>query len=164
MTRGSVLFLDTNVLLAATDRSRTEHSSCAALLREAEVAGCHLACTPQILREYLVVSTRPIDVNGLGLSTGGALANIRSFRRRLILLEESTKVLEKLLALVADHELTGKRIHDANIVAAMTAHRLDTLVTSNPNDFREIFRDRVVGPSECLAELRRDLDSRPTSD
>ncbi|MFW5743521.1 MAG: type II toxin-antitoxin system VapC family toxin [Spirochaetota bacterium] len=157
MTRGSVLFLDTNVLLAATDRSRREHSNSRAILREAETAGCHLACTPQIIREYLVVASRPVDVNGLGMSAADALANVQAFRTRLTVVDESSRALQELLSLVATHDLTGKRIHDANIAAAMAAHGLDILVTSNGDDFRSLFLGRIVGPSECLAELRVNL-------
>ncbi len=155
MTRGSVLFLDTNVFLAATDRSRAEHSACTALLVEVGSAGCHLACTPQVLREYLVVATRPVEANGLGLASIDAQTNVRRFQSRITVLEESTQVLKSLLALVEAHDLTGKRIHDANIVAAMTAHRLQVLVTSNSDDFRTIFEGTLLSPKACLAELRR---------
>jgi len=155
MTRGSVLFLDTNVFLAATDRSRDEHSDCTALLSEVDSAGCHLACTPQVLREYLVVATRPVEANGLGLASIDARTNVRKFRNRITVLDESTRVLESLLALVEAHDLKGKRIHDANIVAAMTAHRLHVLVTSNSDDFRHISESTILGPTACLVELRR---------
>ncbi|TVQ22600.1 MAG: PIN domain-containing protein [Spirochaetaceae bacterium] len=157
MTRGSVLFLDTNVLLAASDRSRSAHPDCTSLFSEASMAGCHLACTPLVLREYLVVSTRPIDVNGLGLSTGGALRNVREFRKKVVVLDESTQVLKGLLALVEAHGLTGKRVHDANIVAAMAVHRVDTLVTSNDSDFKDLLEGRILSPAESLSLLRENL-------
>ena len=37
------------------------------LLGESSLHGWHLAASGQILREYLVVATRPLDANGLGL-------------------------------------------------------------------------------------------------
>lgn len=161
MTRGSVLFLDTNVLLAATDRSRTEHGDCTSLLVEVGSAGCHLTCTPQILREYLVVATRPVEANGLGLASIDAQRNVQKFQSRVTVLDESTQVLRSLLGLVETHGLTGKRIHDASIVAAMTANRLHVLITSNGDDFRTVFEGTILSPTACLVELRR-LASAPT--
>lgn len=66
MTRGSTLLLDTNVLLSATDRSRNSHASCTELFELLPAAGVHPVTIGQVLREYLVVATRPVEVNGLG--------------------------------------------------------------------------------------------------
>ncbi len=52
-TVGDVLFLDTNVLLTATDSSRPEHRDAMRLLNEAGGRGLHLAVSGQIFREYL---------------------------------------------------------------------------------------------------------------
>jgi len=86
MTRGSLLLLDTNVLLAATDVSRDSHALCTELFQLPVGTGVHLVTIGQILREYLVVATRPVEVNGLGLDTTDAVRNIRAFRTRTHLL------------------------------------------------------------------------------
>jgi predicted nucleic acid-binding protein len=45
------------------------------------------------------------------------------------------KVSERLLALLDDVGCAGKQVHDANIVATMLVHGVDTLVTINTDDF-----------------------------
>jgi predicted nucleic acid-binding protein len=96
----------------------------------------------QILREYLAVATRPVEQNGLGLSQSDAVANVRALRARVFAVEENAKVTERLLGLLDEIECTGKQVHDANIVATMLVHGIDTVVTVNAADFAS-FVDHV---------------------
>lgn len=129
------LFVDTNVLLSATDESRACHRLARALIGQGGASGIHGATSGQILREYLVVATRPVGENGLGMSSVDALSNIEQFARRLALCDETESVSKRLRSLVRTHGLTGKSIHDANVVATMAAHGIRNLVTENPGDF-----------------------------
>ena len=56
---GETVFIDTNVLLCATDRFRRHHDEARGVFRAARDAGFSLALSGQIVREYLVVATRP---------------------------------------------------------------------------------------------------------
>ena len=132
---GDILFADTNVLLTATDESRPQHRSAGRLLSEAGARGLHLAASGQILREYLVVATRPVDANGLGLQVRDAAANVSEFLRCLHLYDETEEVSRRLRQLGLTYGLHGKRLHDANIVATMAVHGIRALVTQNPDDF-----------------------------
>jgi predicted nucleic acid-binding protein len=127
--------LDTNVLLAATDEGRAEHAAALAALNEWPAAGMELYTSGQILREYFSVATRAVELNGLGMVRPEALANVRAFRVRLRALDESVKVVDRLLRLLEDVECSGKQVHDANIVATMLVHGVDTVVTMNVSDF-----------------------------
>lgn len=127
--------LDTNVLLAATDEGRIEHADAVEAVNEWPASGLVLYTSGQILREYLVVSTRPQAVNGLGLTIADAVANVRAFRTRLRLLAEEVKVTERLLELLEVVDCSGKQVHDANLVATMLVHGIGTVVTSNVTDF-----------------------------
>ncbi|MHB2023145.1 MAG: type II toxin-antitoxin system VapC family toxin [Mycobacteriales bacterium] len=127
--------LDTNVLLAATDEGRDEHESALACLNEWPESGMVLYTSGQILREYLAVATRPVAHNGLGMARSAALANARALRLRLHLLVEDEKVSARLLELLDAVECTGKQVHDANVVATMLVHGVDTVVTINAGDF-----------------------------
>jgi predicted nucleic acid-binding protein len=135
MTDDKRCFIDTNVLLASTDTSRSDHSEALAFLQAGMVGEQRLFASGQILREYLVVSTRPTQANGLGLTSSEALENIREFQSCVQLLDENADVAEQLLALVHTHGLKGKRIHDANIAATMRAHGLARIRTANTGDF-----------------------------
>lgn len=134
--------LDTNVLLTATDEARHEHEHAVAALNMWPASGMVLYTSGQILREYLVVATRPIDTNGLGLARPDAIANVRALRARLSLLAEDAKVSDLLLELLDGVECAGKQIHDANVVATMLVHGIDTIITINTRDFAR-FRDHV---------------------
>jgi predicted nucleic acid-binding protein len=46
------------------------------------------------------------------------------------------------MELLRAHPVTGKRIHDANLVATAVAHGLPKIATLNPRDF-EAFDDAV---------------------
>ena len=145
-TAGEILFADTNVFLSATDRSREHHAEARELLQAAREGKAILAVSGQIIREYLVVATRPVEVNGLGLDAEDALKNIDVFTRPPFLFcEESEKVARRLRELVQTHRLTGKRVHDGNIVATMLAEGIDRLITENVGDFASFKEIETVG-------------------
>jgi len=148
--RGKLALVDTNILLTATDRSRPEHTAARALFTQALAAGVHLCITSQIIREYLVVATRPIEVNGLGLSSTEAIHNIENFKRRLLLLEETELVTSELLSLVRSYKLSGKSIHDANLIAVMHEQNVHLLITQNPSDFADFTDIQNFSPSSFL--------------
>lgn len=129
------VILDTNVLLAATDIGRAEYGKAREALDEWPARGTSLYTTGQILREYLSVATRPVGRNGLGLSQADSVANVRALCGRLRLLDENEKVSTRLLALLDDVSCGGKQVHDANIVATMLVHGVDTIATINVADF-----------------------------
>src|SRR5437899_12825018 len=87
-TVAEAVFVDTNVLLAATDEGRADHAGAVEVLQQWPASGTVLYTSGQILREYLVVTTRPTAVNGLGLSRRDAVANVERLRTRLRFLDE----------------------------------------------------------------------------
>jgi predicted nucleic acid-binding protein len=146
------LFLDTNILLAASDQDRRHHRACFDLLESALGGEASFYASGQVFREYLVVATRPTESNGLGMSRANALKNVEEFRLCIQALEETSAVLERLINLVRHHRIQGKRIHDANLAAAMLEHGLRQLVTLNPEDFK-VFPDLILlGPDSIVAQ------------
>jgi predicted nucleic acid-binding protein len=137
------VFLDTNVLLAATDEGRREHAPARAALDTWPGAGITLYTSGQIRREYVCVATRPVQHNGLGLALADAVINLRALSTRLRLLEENLRVAERLLSLLDATPCSGKQVHDANVVATMLTHGIGTLVTMNTDDFAR-FEDYVA--------------------
>lgn len=128
----ALVVVDTNVLLAATDRSRTAHEAATGFLNE-DVR--RLALTPQIVREYLAVSTRPVEVNGFGLPGDDAVANVEQFLEDMELLPEGVSTTRRLMDLIAERSAPGKQIHDANVVAVALVHRASAIVTDNTRHF-----------------------------
>lgn len=142
-TAADRVVLDTNVLLAATDSGRAEHAAALDVLDEWPAQGVALYTSGQILREYLSVATRPERQNGLGLSMADGLGNVRALRGRMGVLPESEKVLERLLVLLDDVTCAGKQVHDANVVATMLVHGVETIATINVGDFAR-FEPRIT--------------------
>ena len=64
-----------------------------------------LAVTPQVLREYLAVTTRPESGNGLGLEMAAALANVETFLTRLTVLDDDRRHFERFADLLAIEDL-----------------------------------------------------------
>jgi predicted nucleic acid-binding protein len=153
MKAGELLFLDTNILLTATSEDRDNHHLALDLFTLAPASGVHLAVSGQVLREYLVVATRPPGSNGLGLSTSNAIRNVKVFQSRTLLLDEPEEVTERLFDLVDAHGLSGKRIHDANIVAVMKAHLVSTILTSNTSDFATFQEISAISPGDITQML-----------
>ena len=136
LTAGEIFFIDTNVLLTATNDTRKHHFAVKKLFKSVIQAGFHLAFCGQIIREYLVVATRPVDVNGFGLRSGDAVHNIMEFQKLMLIYNEKKTTAESLQHLVVKYQLKGKRIHDANIVATMKTHGIKYLITDNSADFK----------------------------
>ncbi len=130
-TNAEAAFVDTNVLLDATDRARPGHVAAHRLLERRP----RLVFSAQIIREYLVVATRLIEANGLGLALERAIENLTEFRQAVRLLPEEKPLLPALLVLLRDAPVRGKAIHDVLVVATMQVHRVPELVTSNAADF-----------------------------
>lgn len=130
------IFVDTNVLLASADGSRGAHEDSLRFLEKAVSGEYRLFTCGQVFREYLVVSTRPVDENGMGLSPDESYENIQTFRKMIQTLDESSDTITELITLMKKYDLKGKRIHDANLVAVMRTYGLNHLKTWNPKDFR----------------------------
>jgi predicted nucleic acid-binding protein len=139
------ILVDTSVLVSATDQTRARSVACTDFLES--TAG--LRVSAQVLREYAVVATRPVVVNGLGLSVAQALENIEAICHVAALLPEDEPVHEALVELLRLHPVKGKRIHDANLVATAWVHRLTHVATLNARDF-EAFEDvvAIISPGE----------------
>ncbi len=97
--------------------------------------GVRLCTTGQILREYLVVATRPVEQNGLSLSAAVASENVAKLRGRMLFCDETRAVFTRLQELMAEVGFTGKQVHDANVVATALTHGVSSVVTANTAHF-----------------------------
>lgn len=134
------VLIDTSVLVAVCDLGRPDVARACSEFIESR---SDLCVSTQVLREYAVVATRPVEMNGLGLSTADTLENIRRLCEFAPLLSGGRSEHEMLVDLLEAHPVTGKRIHDANLVATALAHGLAKIATLNVSDF-EGFTDTVT--------------------
>ena len=147
MTEDRPIFVDTNVFLSATDKDREGHRKSLEFLNSGLNGEVSLFICGQIIREYLVVATRPPENNGLGLTSSAARENVNRFLEVAGLLDETRESMNFLLEFVKTKRLKGKRIHDANILAVMKAHGVRRLYTYNPDHFKNF------GPEFSVEEI-----------
>ena len=73
------ILLDTNILTRWVNTEDPQHDEAVQSLRLLR-AGDHIpTLVPQNIYEFWVVATRPIAVNGLGMTTGAAQAELERF-------------------------------------------------------------------------------------
>ena len=134
-TPDETVFIDTNILVYAKLAAAPLHGL--ALQRLAALQANQsltLWVSRQVLREYIATMTRP----GIVVPTVPIVAlisDVRDFTRRFHVADDTRSVTDRLLRIIEQKGVSGKQIHDANIVATMQAHGIDQLLTHNVADF-----------------------------
>ncbi len=130
--------LDTNLLVRLGNTVDARHSVAAHAVFELHRRGEVLHITPQVLIEFRNVATRPIAVNGLGLSAAGAEAKAAVFEATFPLLAETPDIYPAWKALVGALGVVGKQVHDARLVAVCHVHGVSHLLTFNVAHFARL--------------------------
>jgi len=142
------VLLDTNVLTRSAQPSHPMHVDALNAVSGLRARGEELCIVPQNLIEFWAVATRPLNANGLEMTTVQSkfeLGRLKSFFR---LLNDTAQIYDEWERLVVLHGVSGKNTHDARLVAAMTTHGLDTLLTFNGSDFKRYPGITIVSPSD----------------
>jgi predicted nucleic acid-binding protein len=106
----------------------------------------------QNLIEFWAVATRPIANNGLGLTIARATQELTKFKALFAILPDTADILPEWEQLVVKHQVLGKQVYDARLVAAMRVHNLTHLLTFNIDDFKRFTVITAVNPKNILAE------------
>jgi predicted nucleic acid-binding protein len=136
---------DTNLLLRIADPASLQHSVAAAALVQLLVRNDEVFLTPQNFIEFWAVATRPIGANGFGWNRERTEREVTDLQKRFPLLEDSPEIFSRWLELVKQFHVTGKRVHDARLVAVLEVHSINNLITFNTADF-------VVFPALSLVD------------
>jgi predicted nucleic acid-binding protein len=115
----------------------------AAFIRDGQA----LAVTPQVVAEFWNVATRPIDNNGLGLSHQDAHNEVSKLEEFCTVLVESIDVYTEWKRLVRVLGVSGVKVHDARLVAAMNVHGVGRILTFNAQDFSRYREIQVIVPA-----------------
>jgi predicted nucleic acid-binding protein len=141
---------DTNILLRLADTPSPQNPiaarAVASLFREQH----DVFITAQNVVEFWAVATRPRENNGFGWTCERTRAEVQGLQEKFPLLQEGPEILVQWLRLVEAIPVTGKRAHDARLVAVLKTHGVDHLLTFNSGDFA-LFRDISIVDPQTLA-------------
>lgn len=141
MTMVVKAFVDTNILLRGLLKDMEQHREADAVLKRMWRDDAELWISGQIIREFIVQATHPRTLKQ-PLETAQVIHEIHRILPLFQVADETAAVRAKLLELLRVYPTRGKQIHDANIVATMLVHGVDTLLTINVSDFRR-FDDQI---------------------
>ena len=140
------VLVDTNILLRS---AQPNHPLCSQathavskLIRQKEAV---FFCS-QNIAEFWNVATRPAELNGLGLSHEEALHEVSSIERLLTLLPDVPAIYATWKQIVRDHRVQGVKVYDARLVATMTVYAVDSVLTFNAADFKQLQQRHRAAP------------------
>ena len=139
---------DTNIILRLVSKNDPLHQVVSQAVERLEQSGEELVIIPQILVEFWTVATRPKDVNGLGMPTREAENELEKLQKLFTVLPENEKIFDEWKRLIVKYKVSGKTTHDARIAAAMTVHKIENILTLNPNDFRRFDEIKAIRPQD----------------
>jgi len=142
---------DTNILLRFVDRAADEHALVKVAVATLLGRGDEVVLVPQTLYEFWATGTRPVRANGFGWDTPRARREVEGLLESFELLSDPPKLFDAWLELVTRHNVRGKQVHDARLVAAMYLHGLSHLLTLNGGDFKRYPEIEAVHPGEVQA-------------
>ena len=112
--------------------------------------GYTLCILAQNIVEFRVVATRPVSVNGLGMSQQEVDLEIERLKFLYRVFPDTSEIFEEWSQLVKLYGAEGKQNHDARIAAAMNAHKISAILTFNKSDFIRYPNLSVWEPKDLL--------------
>jgi predicted nucleic acid-binding protein len=143
--------VDTNVLLRLDHIGHPHRQKAQAAIERLIDEQQSIRTVPQVLYEYWVVATRPVNANGLGFSVLEAERMLADHKELFPPLRDERGILERWEDLVNAHQVLGKSAHDARLVAAMIRHGLTQVLTFNDRDFARFKEITAVTPDSVLS-------------
>jgi predicted nucleic acid-binding protein len=143
---------DSNIVLRYVQPTNSLYQIVVDSIDKLQQNGEKIVLVPQVLVEFWVVATRPKEVNGFGMTTLEAQNELENLQRLFVVLPENEKIFNEWKAIVTKHKVSGKPSHDARIVAAMKTHKIDKILTLNPQDFKRFDEIISITPQQVLDE------------
>jgi len=126
--------VDTNILIRIARRFDPQHMTVDRALAQLADQGTTLYFTHQNIAELWNVMTRPVASNGLGLSVAETEREVNAIELGMSLLADSAAVYREWRRIVAEYSVSGVRVHDARLAAAMYVHGVSHVLTLNVAD------------------------------
>ena len=139
--------IDTNVLLRALAVRNPLRPVARQTIKALLQKGAGLCVAPQNLVELWNVCTRPEKYNGLGKTIAATDRYLRFIESFAAVLPETPHLFIKWRELVVTYEVSGAKVHDARLVAAMTLHHVSRILTFNTQDFARFRNIEAINPA-----------------
>lgn len=130
--------IDTSILGRLANTKDLSHSVAANAILNMRLKEEMMFISPQNLIEFRNVATRPISVNGLGLSASDAEKLSTAFENQFLLLEENSSIFTAGKNLVFEAGVIGKQVHDARLVAVCQVYGINSILTFNVGHFARL--------------------------
>jgi len=143
--------LDTNVLLRLYQPNSPEFSSIRRAIHSLHRANAALYYLSQNIIEFWNVSTRPLAQNGYGLSPAETEKVAKQIEKAFVLLPDVEAIHYEWRRLVFAYGVSGTKVHDARIVAAMIVHGVRQILTLDGSDFERYTEIAIVSPQNIPA-------------
>jgi predicted nucleic acid-binding protein len=135
MMEGKKVFIDSNILVYANNVMSPFCQAARTQLQAAFSTFESVWVSRQVFREFTVVVSREILAANGKVDFQLLESTILRFEQDYMVAEDSQLVTHRLLRLLEETNTAGKQVHDANIVATMLIHDVDTILTNNVADF-----------------------------
>lgn len=129
------MLIDTSALLRTLQPGHLQRELVRSAIKILTAQGRDLHIVPQNLIELWVVATRPVEQNGLGLTSAGVAIELTRIKSMFELLPDTPAIYTVWESLVIQHQVYGKTAHDARLVAAMHVHGLTAILTYDQAGF-----------------------------
>jgi len=136
------LFIDTNVLVAASAAGAPFHKEAIMALDKVHASRTKAFISRQVLSELLVTLSRPQAWGG-EVDKAMLAAHAERLLKLYPVLEEGSGATAWLLSFIRDGRAQGKQVHDAAIAAVMLSHGVKRLLTLNTAHF-ERYRPEIM--------------------
>jgi predicted nucleic acid-binding protein len=144
------VLVDTNVLLRRIQPDHKDHTLAIDSVARLLGTGEPVYFSFQNISEFWNVMTRPITANGLGFSPAFALGEVGKIETVLEVLPDSPAAYGEWKRLVSAPAVSGVKVHDARLVAAMNVHGVRRILTFNTGDFAR-FEIEALHPSAVMS-------------
>jgi len=130
--------VDTPLLLRLANKGDSQYPVAEKAVDTLNLRGETLYIAPQNLIEFRNGATRPVEVNGLGLSIADAEFQAVEFEAAFPLLPETPDIYPAWKALVQAAGVVGKQVHDARLVAVCHVYGITHILTFNMRHFARL--------------------------
>lgn len=152
---GTSYLVDTNILLRWVKSDDRDYPLVVAAIEVILKQDGVLCYTSQNVAEFWNTCTRPEDRKGYALSPQETDRRAKLFESKLQLLPDSLAVHKEWRHLVVAHNISGVRVHDARLVAAMKVHGVKRILTFNDRDFAHYPGIEAVNPRTSPNKMNR---------